>query len=895
MATDARRHAETRTRRPAGSRVHGRPSDGGQVGLLLLEAVDTGLAAALFVVPFILGGRLALGHLVLVTLAVWVAVCWCLRQCLVAQAAWIRSSAEPLLLAALALVGLQLVSLPPSLLSVLSPRLYEILPLWAPDAESSAMLGVWTTPSLTPAATGEGLILLTAFVLLFLVTVQRVRQVEDVERLLRWIAVSTLAMAVFALVQYVTSNGKFYWFFEHPFTDTKTSFKGSFTNRNHFAQFIALGVGPLAWWVWHGLRSSRREPGAGRPQFAEHLGRRDVTVGLRAVALGFCIFMALISLSRGGAMAVSVAVVVCTLFLYRGSQVGRKLLLAVIGIGLFVGACLATHGYQSVAKRLDDFGSLQQLDQARGRRGLWQADAEAVADYPLLGTGLGSHREVFPMYLHDHNTSRGIEYTHAENGYVQVALETGVPGLLLVLIAVGLCGYWCCLSLRRGVSTRVLSCFAAIAASLAASFTHSMTDFVWYVPGCMLVPVVLAACACRLGQINPGNASDSASRFRIPRIGWLAAAACTMALGLLIVPEQLTAVRAEPFWHRYLLMRRTLANLDDADRYNTLQSMQRELSAVVQWQPDHARAQTWLAAVHLELFNRPQDSDLNPLDVKQVRDAVLASSFESSAALNQWLSLAFGERRRHLDAALKHVRRAVRLCPLQGEAYLHLADLSFLEGPHSPGKTAYVGQALKVRPFDGTVLFTAGQEAMLAGNPEQGRACWRASFQSGAVHQNRLIELLAGRVSVRDFLDLFQPDLGALARMIEHYGQLDRPDELQVLLKCYATGAENQARLLEKEAATPYWLNAADAYRKMDNLPEALRCLRQAVRSHPSHYVAHCTLGSCLLKLRAYEEAEKHLTWCLQRKPQDKNLRALVESAVNGRLRSASRPATSGS
>ena len=80
MATDAPSHAGTRPRRGASARIDERREEGGRVGALLLEGVDLGLAAAIFVVPLVLGGRLALGHLVLVVLALWVALCWCLRQ-----------------------------------------------------------------------------------------------------------------------------------------------------------------------------------------------------------------------------------------------------------------------------------------------------------------------------------------------------------------------------------------------------------------------------------------------------------------------------------------------------------------------------------------------------------------------------------------------------------------------------------------------------------------------------------------------------------------------------------------------------------------------------------------------------------------------------------------------
>ena len=64
-------------------------------------------------------------------------------------------------------------------------------------------------------------------------------------------------MAVFGLVQYLTANGKFFWFYTHPFSNTFIGVKGSFANKNHFAHFLALGVGPLIWWLLHASRRKR--------------------------------------------------------------------------------------------------------------------------------------------------------------------------------------------------------------------------------------------------------------------------------------------------------------------------------------------------------------------------------------------------------------------------------------------------------------------------------------------------------------------------------------------------------------------------------------------------------------------------------------------------------------
>ncbi|MBN2475614.1 MAG: O-antigen ligase family protein [Pirellulales bacterium] len=949
MATHAPSHSQSGRSVHLDPQVRGRSSLGEQVGVLSLQAVDAGLGAVVFIVPFLLGGRIALGQLVLVALSLWVAVCWCVHQCCTARPTWVRSPVTLLVVAALGLVGLQLVPVPATLLNALSPHLYESLPLWAPDSGEATTFGVWNTVSLAPTATCEAFILLSAFALLLLTTVQRVRRIEDVERLLYWIVVSTLAMAAFALAQFVTSDaadGKFFWFFEHPFTDTKGLVKGSFTNANHFAQFVALGLGPLIWWTFGRQLGSRAGRSAPQSRFGREGHSLDVKLALKAIALACCVFIGLMSLSRGGAMAIFAAAVVCVFIVNRASPLGRRMLFALVGVGLFVTACLFVHGYDALVDELDDFGSLEELDKNAGRRGLWQVVLAGVAEYPLLGTGLGSHCEVFPMYARDVKTiPPGIEYTHAENGYVQVALEMGVPGLLLVLTAIGLCAYWCMASIRRGSAPRTTVCFAAISASLAASVVHSIGDFIWYVPGCMIVPVILGACACRLWQLDRANRDGpeaSTRLFDIPRFGWLVLAVCVILVGFPMVQSRLAAARAEPAWYRFLLLNGDSWKLNGASRRRALESMAGELSQVIRWQPDHARAHARLASVHFELFDAHGD-DPDALSMDEIRHDVLTSydprletPFRSSADAKRWLSMALGQRCRHLEASLQSADRALRLCPLLGEAYLPLVVFAFLEGPQRelPIRADYVRQALKVRPVDGDVLFSAGVVAMdpvraleeeaqalqdarwngeldetayqhalqqfqarvereaprLKKAQESAVAYWRASFHCGRGCQKRLVRCLADKVPVPELLSIFQPDLAGLRVMEDHFCVIKRPDKLRLLRVRMAEVAEHHAGDLQGGNAAPVWLEAANAYWYTDQREKSLRCFHNALRCDPNYYRAHLALGQRLLELEQFGEAERHFNWCQQRTPHDEDLRRQLNQAVDGRLRLSSRP-----
>jgi len=871
----------------------------------LLCIVDGGLAGCIFVVPFLLGGRHSLGQLVLATLAVVVALAWTVRQSFHAERGWRWSGAELLLFAGLVLLLLQLAHLPQSLLRWLAPHTPEILPLWISGGELSARLGAWSQVSLTPAATRAGLVLFLAYSLLFLVTVQRIRTLEDVERLLRWCALSAILMAAFGLVQFLTSNGKFFWFYEHPYSDTAKVVKGSFTNRNHFAHFLALGIGPLIWWVQQSLhgRPRRRSGEFGRPPGP--FPARDLRVSFRVLALGIVLFAILLSLSRGGALATLLAAGICAAVCYRASLVGNRFVLSLSAAALLIGVSLAIFGYDRVSDRLDDLtaGSVEAVDRSQARRTIWGSVTKAIPDYAVLGSGVGSLREVYPMYLEWRGTN--LYYTHSENGYLQVALETGVTGLGLLVVGIWVCGFWCIGGLWGGPSARTLACVGAVSAGLAASVLHSLVDFVWYVPACMAIVAVLAACACRLWQLAGGKTARRARRIGFPRpVAW------ALALGLVplagwMLNNRIGPALAQPHWERFRILQR--ASLDplplDAEGVNdepanrqaeaalaAEKRMIAELEEVVRRDPEHARAHLQLAKAYMRVFHQIQQSSVNVMSLGQIGDAVVQSEFPSRRALDEWLSRAVGDHAAYLDLAMQHTRKGLALSPLLGEGYLYLGDLCFLEGVGAPAKAAYLDQAMKVRPFDGTVLFHAGTVAWLNGDPEQWLLCWQRSFHSGPMYQRQMIEQYAGHAQpeylqeeIRFFLEVFQPDLVALRYLDHRYRELAAPDQLVELRRAYAGAAEAEAGKLKGKEAAGLWLEAMKIYGQVEDDARRLLCARNAIDCEPNRYYARYQLALCLIDQGQFAEAEEHLIWCRQRRPGNPTLENQLREVVKQR------------
>jgi hypothetical protein len=95
------------------------------------------------------------------------------------------------------------------------------------------------------------------------------------------------------------------------------------------------------------------------------------------------------------------ATAVCAVVCYRAGSLRGRFLLGLGAVAVLIGVSLTIVGYERTTGRMDDLasGSLETLDQGGRRRTIWTAVAKATSDYALVGSGGGTHRYVYPMYL----------------------------------------------------------------------------------------------------------------------------------------------------------------------------------------------------------------------------------------------------------------------------------------------------------------------------------------------------------------------------------------------------------------------------------------------------------------------------------------------------------------
>ncbi len=336
--------------------------------------------------------------------------------------------------------------------------------------------------SVYPYNTWTELLKYAAYGMLFFLALQCVQDRSQLKRLALVLVVFGSVVALFAIVQDLIPNGKIYWLREPRFGG---AIYGPYVNRNHYAGLMEL-LAPLA----VALSFTRRE-------------RETRSLLLfAALLMGGSIFL---SRSRGGLLAFAVQGLMMAAFWLRSrtsrGAVAGLALVGVVTIGFFL---WLDRGH--MLERLDQMReSVSQRDGGM-RWGVLKDGVRMLSDRPLTGCGLG----VFPVIYPAYRTFYSNHFTNqAHNDYLQVLLETGIPGL-----AIALC--FLVLLYRQGLRHRqhwrwdtasTLRLGALV--SCTGLLVHSFYDFNLHIPANAALFFVLCAIAAG-GAQAPRSESGNA-------------------------------------------------------------------------------------------------------------------------------------------------------------------------------------------------------------------------------------------------------------------------------------------------------------------------------------------------------------------------------------------------
>ena len=333
-------------------------------------------------------------------------------------------------------------------------------------------------------ATRSAVAIYTAILVVFLLSVNFLSHRERLRSMVNFLTIFGFALSIFALLQYFTWNGKFYWF--RP-TQSGSPF-GPFANHNHFAGYMELLIGlPIPLIVASAIRREER-----------------IFYGFLTAIIGITI---LFSLSRGGMVSLFVELLFIALLSNRlpARQSRSSLGLGAVAILLLIGTIalgVFWIGADPIVGRLAGDG---QETFATSRVWIWRDALNVFRSHPLTGAGLGTFQTVFPQHTNYDGVYGFVAQAH--NDYLQILADGGIIGGVLAL--------WFIIvvlrDVKRGMRARdpLISGLAlGSGAGIVGLLTHSLFDFNLQLPSNAMLFLLLCAVASFCSQKALEQESD---------------------------------------------------------------------------------------------------------------------------------------------------------------------------------------------------------------------------------------------------------------------------------------------------------------------------------------------------------------------------------------------------
>jgi O-antigen ligase len=316
-------------------------------------------------------------------------------------------------------------------------------------------------------ATWQKFLLWCAFGILLFLTTQCLRQATWRRNVALFFTVFGLIVAVFAIVQQFTSNGKIYWIVANRHGGW---IYGPYVNHAHYAGLMEMLVPfPLVF----AMTRCWRKP-------------VQILFGFAALIMASTIFL---SQSLGGILAFcgEVGIFAALLASRQHSRPRPPWLVLFI---IFLAAWLAALRPVGLTERLANLRSPMDKADAGIRAAIVKDGFRVVREHPFFGWGLGTFSTVYPSFRSFYSK---FEVNEAHNDFLQLLVETGVVGFALMtvfLVLVFRNGMYSIEHWRRdpGAST-------TLAALLGCTglLIHGMSDFNMQIPANAALFVALTA------------------------------------------------------------------------------------------------------------------------------------------------------------------------------------------------------------------------------------------------------------------------------------------------------------------------------------------------------------------------------------------------------------------
>ncbi|AGF78366.1 lipid A core-O-antigen ligase-like enyme [Desulfocapsa sulfexigens DSM 10523] len=312
----------------------------------------------------------------------------------------------------------QLIPLPPSLVSFIAPGIYQA---YAPilDLQENNQ---WIPLTVNQKSTLLEALRITSYAFFYILTVQLLSNSSLLKKTVKIIAGLATIIAFLAILQKFTSPDLIYWFRPVP---ERTQPFGPWINYNHYAGFMEL-LFPIVLALFFFYRPHKTTHRTFRHNIVSIFSTPGSNIhfflGFGAVLILASIFL---SLSRGGTISATLALLFFLLLASKKTKNTGLILPTVIIGGVLL--AMTWFGWDSLFARFNS-STTETGTLVFGRWQIWQACAPLIKDNLLSGTGFGTFVHAYPQY-NIQPDSRTVG--HAHNDYIELLTDGGLIGFLL--------------------------------------------------------------------------------------------------------------------------------------------------------------------------------------------------------------------------------------------------------------------------------------------------------------------------------------------------------------------------------------------------------------------------------------------------------------------------------
>ena len=753
---------------------------------------------------------------------------WALRSVVSGQAVFFSTNAA--MLAALGLFGLfliaaiQLCPLPKPILDLLSPQVGEWVRVLIP-VEREQLVGLlqpianiqgWSVGdrfSLNPSGSYRFALRVLALFGLFLAVCSLSTPRSTLYRVSIAAVICGSILALVSILQILSSpTNLIYWYFE-----SRSGAFGPFINRNHYPFFANLALGLSV-----GLLLHRRD----------RMGMRwfdlfqDATSLWLITAIGLIATSVILSVSRGGVVALVASISVC--FIVR-MQKGRRAhaIASLIAIVAFIAVLLVWIGFNLLSTRLAWLFEADRYNED-GRWYLWETAVSTIRQFPLLGSGGETFRyweTMLTSNVSEWNSAYAMAY-RADNEFLDIGAEYGLISVFFLLsVAASVLQHGFRVSQNDAIATGGLM-------GMTAVIVHSCFDFGLRMPASAVFAVIVAALLCSMKQsISRGNRNvvrplELASTVTEPVrpglstptwgdrcIAIVCAASCALFVAALVKETR-----------RYAM--------SDAYRLNSLSALK---------QKDY---ELFLDIIQKSVAIAPE--------VGQVRIELARSVLFAADGLNNPTT-----RELWIKIAMEHCIAARELSPLAWEPHLWLAQHHSYLTTQRP-RLEYFQSARLLHPADPDIAFATGAILFDAGSFEEAWQNWKGSLVVSKKHLAPVMRKSRTRLTAEEQIEKIIPgdssSLNQAASIAKSDGNLE---EQQAYLKAgiRLLADDPTDTRLDKIAARAAL--AGEMHFKVGERRTAIESYQTAVRYEPKNLAWRIELIRLLISAGSLDEARR--------------------------------------